>query len=303
MAFRSLINTFVDSKQESEGRNYHVEQGSHQIRENLSRYFDSSHLLIKERTFHLLHTFFAPLHLSFSKHPPNSLPVHESLTTNVYLPFYWIPICAFLISAIGIPLSRDWRREMVGALSVMGSSVVDPHTSPCLCLDSLPSTNIGLKSSGDLVLQRSSMKRKQARGNRERIGGLVIVSELGGQYEDSFEDVKLQLLNYFTYKAVRTVLHQLYEMNPTQYTWFYNFVANNKPGDGKRFLRTLGKEKQDLAERVMVTRLHLYGKWVKRCDHGEIYKEISDENLELMRERLIETVIWPSDDTNTEKIG
>ncbi|KAJ6315560.1 hypothetical protein OIU78_018939 [Salix suchowensis] len=143
----------------------------------------------------------------------------------------------------------------------------------------------------------------RARGNRERIGGLVIVSELGGQYEDSFEDVKLQLLNYFTYKAVRTVLHQLYEMNPTQYTWFYNFVANNKPGDGKRFLRTLGKEKQDLAERVMVTRLHLYGKWVKRCDHGEIYKEISDENLELMRERLIETVIWPSDDTNTEKIG
>ncbi|KAG5253875.1 chaperonin RbcX protein [Salix suchowensis] len=211
---------------------------------------------------------------------------------------------------------------MVGALSVMGSSVVDPHTSPCLCLDSLPSTNIGLKSSGDLVLQRSSMKRKQL----TRPGSL----ELGSSFVDSWHDWRLsskaisgfvskssrkqrkdrglcsclqQLLNYFTYKAVRTVLHQLYEMNPTQYTWFYNFVANNKPGDGKRFLRTLGKEKQDLAERVMVTRLHLYGKWVKRCDHGEIYKEISDENLELMRERLIETVIWPSDDTNTEKIG
>ncbi|KAJ6895738.1 chaperonin-like RbcX protein 2 [Populus alba x Populus x berolinensis] len=220
---------------------------------------------------------------------------------------------------------------MVGALSV-----VDPHTSPCLCLDALPTTNIGLKSSGDLVLQRSSMKRKQlTRPGSLELGssfvdsrpdwrlsskaisgivskssrkqrkdrGLVVVNELGGQYEDSFRDVKMQLINYFTYKAVRTVLNQLYEMNPTQYTWFYNFVAQNKPGDGKRFIRSLGKEKQDLAERVMVTRLHLYGKWVKKCDHAEIYKEISDENLELMRERLMETVKWPSDDTNTEKIG
>ncbi|GMP88043.1 hypothetical protein CsSME_00040171 [Camellia sinensis var. sinensis] len=81
------------------------------------------------------------------------------------------------------------------------------------------------------------------------------------------------------------------------------FVASNKPGDGKRFIRILGKEKQDLAERVMVTRLHLYGKWVKKCDHAEIYKEISDQNLELMRERLMETVIWPSDDTNTQLMG
>jgi hypothetical protein len=30
-----------------------------------------------------------------------------------------------------------------------------------------------------------------------------------------------------------------------------------------------------------------------------MYERISNENLELMRERLIETVVWPSDDTNT----
>lgn len=34
-----------------------------------------------------------------------------------------------------------------------------------------------------------------------------------------------------------------------------------------------------------------------------MYQRISDENLELMRERLIETVIWPSDDTNSERVG
>nr|XP_023922373.1 chaperonin-like RbcX protein 2, chloroplastic [Quercus suber]POE98032.1 chaperonin-like rbcx protein 2, chloroplastic [Quercus suber] len=225
---------------------------------------------------------------------------------------------------------------MVGALSIMGSSVVDSHTSPCLCLDALPSTNMNLKSGGDLVFHRNSMSRKrlgklgsvelrssfidsgrELRLSRKALSGIVnrssrkqrkdrrfvIVNELGGQYEDSFEDVKTQILNYFTYKAVRTVLNQLYEMNPTQYRWFYDFVASNKPNDGKRFIRSLGKEKQDLAERVMITRLHLYGKWVKKCNHAEIYQEISDQNLELMRERLMDTVIWPSDDTNTERIG
>ncbi|KAH7543539.1 chaperonin-like RbcX protein 2, chloroplastic [Ziziphus jujuba] len=229
---------------------------------------------------------------------------------------------------------------MVGALSVVGSSVVDSHSCPCLCLDALPTTNMNLKSGGDLVLQRnynSSMGKKHIvkpagslelsssfidSGHDRRLSvkalpriasrslrkqrknrRLKIVNEFAGQYEDSFDDVKTQILNYFTYKAVRTVMNQLYEMNPTQYRWFYEFVVSNKPGDGKRFLRTLGKEKHELAERVMVTRLHLYGKWVKKCDHAAIYKEISDENLELMRERLIQTVIWPSDDTNTEKIG
>ncbi|PWA63119.1 Chaperonin-like RbcX [Artemisia annua] len=98
-------------------------------------------------------------------------------------------------------------------------------------------------------------------------------------------------------------MNQLYEMNPTQYRWFYDFVVENKPTDGKRFLRTLQKEKHELAERVMVTRLHLYGRWVKKLDHAEMYKDLSDQNLELMRERLMETVIWPTDDTNTEKIG
>ncbi|GAB4835224.1 hypothetical protein Ancab_000133 [Ancistrocladus abbreviatus] len=218
---------------------------------------------------------------------------------------------------------------MVGTLPIMGSSILDsPHTCPCLCLDALPS-NMNLKNGGDMVVSRSSVGRKQVKqvgslelsssfvDSRKALFGvvnrcqkkqrkarsLVVVNELAGQYEDSFEDVKTQILNYFTYKAVRTVLNQLYEMNPTKYTWFYNFVATNKPGDGKRFIRSLGKEKSDLAERVMVTRLHLYGKWVKKCNHAEIYKEISDENLELMRERLMETIVWPSDDTNTEKIG
>ncbi|XP_075520132.1 chaperonin-like RbcX protein 2, chloroplastic [Primulina tabacum] len=215
---------------------------------------------------------------------------------------------------------------MVGPVSVVGSSVVDSHATPCLFLDAMSSCNL---SSGDLVLQRSSFGQKRmphlgsldlsssfldsssikalsGANNRKKLSKmrkLVVVNELAGQYEDTFEDVKSQILNYFTYKAVRTVLNQLYEMNPTQYRWFYDFVASNEDGYGKRFLRNLGKEKHDLAERVMVTRLHLYGKWVKKCDHTEMYERISDDNLQLLRERLVQTVIWPSDDTNSEVVG
>lgn len=221
----------------------------------------------------------------------------------------------------------------MGALSVMGV-VVDTKTRPCLCLDTLSSSAINMKSSAELGFYKkrssssssghlelsssfvdawhewrlsaklvSGFVNQHTRKHKKISRGLVISNNLGGQYEESFEDVKRQVLNYFTYKAVRTVLNQLYEMNPTNYRWFYDFVVDNKPGDGKRFLRILVKENIELAERVMVTRLHLYGKWIKKCDHAAMYEEISQENLELMRERLMETVIWPSDDTNTEKIG
>lgn len=111
---------------------------------------------------------------------------------------------------------------MVVALSAVGSSVMDSHAGPCLCLDALPTS---VKGGGEFVLQkklverkkgkmtrslglgssfvdswddwrfsskvisnvvnRNSRKQKQRRGPR-----LVIVNELGGQYEDTFEDVK-----------------------------------------------------------------------------------------------------------------
>lgn len=209
---------------------------------------------------------------------------------------------------------------MVGAVSVVGSSLVDSKTCACLCWEANYNTtpSIGRKHhyvprldltssfldssySAKSLLVAKNLK-KQLR--KKKSGGtLVVENNLGGQYEDNFEDVKRQILDYFTYKAVRTVMNQLYEMNPTQYRWFYNHVATNELGYGKSFIRNLWKEQHELAERVMVTRLHLYGKWIKRCDHQEMYERISDQNLELMRERLIETVIWPSDDSNTEVVG
>ncbi|XP_009120854.1 chaperonin-like RbcX protein 2, chloroplastic [Brassica rapa] len=203
---------------------------------------------------------------------------------------------------------------MFGALFDVGSSVLDSPNVPCLCLDAHARTSrnkkkilgssAGSSFTGSGIVLRLSSKRVPRIATRRSKRRLLIVNEdVAGNYDDTFGDVKTQLINYFTYKAVRTVLHQLYEMNPPQYTWFYNYVVSNRPTDGKRFLRTLGKESQELAERVMITRLHLYGKWIKKCDHGKIYQDITDENLALMRERLMETVIWPSDDSNSEVIS
>lgn len=36
--------------------------------------------------------------------------------------------------------------------------------------------------------------------------------------------------------------------------------------------------------------------WMQKCDHAELYNRISDQNVELMRERLAQTVIWLSED-------
>ena len=184
---------------------------------------------------------------------------------------------------------------MVGGISVVGSSVMDSHTSPCLCVDSLASKalvnhtkndhkSVGKKQlflAGSLELKSSFVHsnysaRTPSSKKQRKAKGLVVVNELGGQYDDTFRDVQAQLFNLFTYKAVRTVMNQLYEMNPTEYRWFYDFVVTNKPNDGKRFLRVLQKEKHELAERVMVTRLHLYGKWIKKVDHAAMYKDLSD---------------------------
>ncbi|KAH9610379.1 hypothetical protein KSS87_001044 [Heliosperma pusillum] len=192
---------------------------------------------------------------------------------------------------------------MLGAISLLGSTIVNLKGCNKKQLSSQMFGSLELNSL--FVHQRkklSCVKNKRCTKKQRKLWRHVIVN-VGGQYEESFEDVKTQLLNYFTQKAVRTVMTQLYEMNPPQYTWLYNFLVTNKPEDGKLFIRNLGKENQDLAERIMVTRLHLYGRWIKKCDHGEIYKYISDENLELMRERLLDTIVWPSDDSNTDKIG
>ncbi|KAM3325969.1 hypothetical protein P3S67_001095 [Capsicum chacoense] len=56
------------------------------------------------------------------------------------------------------------------------------------------------------------------------------------------------------------------------------------------------QERRKLAERVMITRLSLYNTRMQKCDHTKLYNKISDKNVKLVRKRLTQTIIWPSED-------
>lgn len=103
---------------------------------------------------------------------------------------------------------------MVGALSVVGSPMVDSHSSPCLCLDALPTYNLGMGIGDSLGRKQKQLPRlgtmelsttfvdlkfsaKCFKGNYKNLKkqtkgrkNLRIVSDLGGQYEESFSDIK-----------------------------------------------------------------------------------------------------------------
>ncbi|XP_062188467.1 chaperonin-like RbcX protein 2, chloroplastic [Phragmites australis] len=227
------------------------------------------------------------------------------------LPLEGLPI--YDATKISPPLSiaLSPRAMTVSQAAPMAAPVVAAaaHTVclPTACRSISPRALLSRAPAGTTGGFRWRPRRRARRAGRAtglatgRGRGLVVVGEFGGTYEEGFEDVHKNIINYFTYKATHTVLHQLYEMNPPSYTWLYNYVVVNDPLDGDYFLRLLAKERQDLAERVMITRLHLYGKWIKKCDHAKMYERISNENLEIMRQRLLETVVWPTDDKNTSE--
>ncbi|GBG75854.1 hypothetical protein CBR_g21098 [Chara braunii] len=157
-------------------------------------------------------------------------------------------------------------------------------------------------SRSSFLLSRGGSRRSSSRSSSLHHNSPIVVDEIGGEYQESFDDVDKHLIDYFTYKAVKTVLAQLYEMNPQQYAWFYNFVVSHKPQDSKTFLRVLVSDRQELGERVMVTRLHLFRRWAKKYSHAEVNDAIANQNLELLRERLMQIVkLTPDGDDPRER--
>lgn len=114
---------------------------------------------------------------------------------------------------------------MVGAVLISNSSFIDSHSCPCLCLYSLSSPSLKIKSNGELGVRKNLLGQKELwkkgsldlsstfidtwywpRLSGKRISSIVnsysrkqrkiqktfkVVDELGGQYEDTFNDVKL----------------------------------------------------------------------------------------------------------------
>ncbi|CAI7736965.1 unnamed protein product [Closterium sp. NIES-53] len=50
------------------------------------------------------------------------------------------------------------------------------------------------------------------------------------------------------------------------------------------------QERQELGERIMITRLDLFTRWKKRYSHSSMHDAIKEQNLALLREHLLQTV-------------
>ena len=71
------------------------------------------------------------------------------------------------------------------------------------------------------------------------------------------QDTAKVLQSYLTYQAVRTIIDQMSETNPTQAIWLRQYSSNNKIQDGEAYLEGLMLEHKELVLRIMTVREHL----------------------------------------------
>lgn len=134
---------------------------------------------------------------------------------------------------------------------------------------------------------------------RDRRGALIVRNgDLGGNYGDSFGDVDNLLVNYFTFKALKSSLAQMQETDLSpgkgEYKWLYNFASENYKNDGQKFIRALFAEgRRDHAERLIKQREDLLQRWIKRfAETGglDCGVKMNRENLSLLREHMMNSV-------------
>jgi O-methyltransferase involved in polyketide biosynthesis len=65
------------------------------------------------------------------------------------------------------------------------------------------------------------------------------------------------LQDYLTYQAVKTILDQLAETNPTQAIWLRQFSNRHNLQDSEEYLQALMAERKDLVMRIMTVRADL----------------------------------------------
>jgi hypothetical protein len=65
------------------------------------------------------------------------------------------------------------------------------------------------------------------------------------------------LQSYLTYQAVRTILDELSETNPSQAIWLNQYSSDNQIQDGETYLERLMLENKELVLRIMTVREHL----------------------------------------------
>ncbi|MCC5900010.1 MAG: chaperonin family protein RbcX [Phormidium sp. BM_Day4_Bin.17] len=70
-------------------------------------------------------------------------------------------------------------------------------------------------------------------------------------------DTAKVLQSYLTYQAVRTIIEQLSETNPSLALWLSEYSSGNRVQDGEAYLQGLMQENKELMLRVLTVRAHL----------------------------------------------
>ncbi|OKH20615.1 RbcX chaperonin protein [Hydrococcus rivularis NIES-593] len=104
-------------------------------------------------------------------------------------------------------------------------------------------------------------------------------------------DTAKVLQSYLTYQAVRTIIDQLSETNPTQAIWLSQYSSTNNIQDSEAYLEGLMAENKELVLRIMTVREHL-AETVLDFLPEMVRTGISQANMERRRqllERLTQT--------------
>ncbi len=71
------------------------------------------------------------------------------------------------------------------------------------------------------------------------------------------QDTAKVLQSYLTYQAVRTILDQLSETNPTLAIWLSQYTSTHSIQDGEAYIEGLITENKELALRIMTVREYI----------------------------------------------
>jgi len=106
------------------------------------------------------------------------------------------------------------------------------------------------------------------------------------------------LQDYLTYQAVRTILDQLSETNPTQALWLRQFSQQHSLQNSEAYLEALMAERKDLVMRIMTVREDLAERVLDFLPEM-VRSGVEESNLHYrcqILERLTQTQLEDSDD-------
>ncbi len=111
------------------------------------------------------------------------------------------------------------------------------------------------------------------------------------------EDTAKVLQSYLTFQAVRTIVDQLSETNPTLAIWLRQYTSTHNVQDGEAFLSGLMLENKELLLRILTVREHL-AETVLDFLPGMVRIGITQANIE-QRRHLLERLTRPQSSNST----